>query len=350
MKIYILTFQRAVNVGAALQGYALMAYLRQQGHQVQLVDYCPAWTDADRYPFKRIFENFSLKKVVWCCLKIYKNKIFEKFFNNFIAKTVEVKNLQELLNLPSPDIYITGSDQVWNYEITGGIDNAYLLNFPTDAKKISYAASSGFYDWTEEFQNKLVVSLKKYNAISVREKDLQTKLAECGIKNVQYVLDPTLLLGKEDYQKIQKTVLKGKYILLYILFEDAGLWKLADKLAKQYNCKIVDISHIRKKYSADEAKWFTGPQEFLGLIDGAEWVVTNSFHGTAFSIIYRKNFYSFKAGNRTSRITSLLNVCGLQDRFVDDAVSQTISVIDYSDKEQLIEEAIADSKEFLRKI
>lgn len=348
MNINIITFQRTYNCGAALQAYALSRYLEEHGHNVSIVDYRPKWVEQYKVSIKRLFSAFSVKDLLLYPYHLLIDYKFSSFVKKYCKMTPIVKSVEDIVRLEKCDIYVTGSDQVWNSEITKGIDRGYLLDFKTDAKRISYAASCG-WDLEEDIDD-IVKVVRNYDGISVREHSLEKALKSKGVENVIAVWDPVFLLDADCYYKMLTKAKYKNYVLLYLKHESEELRAFAAKIAQEKNLQVVDMSKIIKQWPADRTSPVFGPLEFLGLIESAEYVVTNSFHGTAFSIIFRKNFYSFGAGSRTTRLSSLLEDVRLNNRMLTRCEDVTaIEEIDYSKYEDIINEHVNNSREFLLK-
>ena len=343
-----ITFQRTNNCGAALQAFALESFLSSFCKDVAIVDYCPEWVEKNRNTFKSIIRRRSKKEILTLPILIIRNGRFESFVKNHCRLTEVVRSSDELIKKIQCDYFIVGSDQVWNPEITGGFDNTYLLKIDSEAKRISYAASCGLDDIKQDVILPIVDAINNFDAVSVRELSFENALKRNGAKNIITVLDPTFLLSAKEYRKIAKYYNFSNYVLIYTMHESEELRKIAKKIADKYNLKVLDTSKILKKWPADIVKRCVGPQQFLGLVDNASFVVTNSFHGTALSIVFRKDFYSMEAGNRSSRLISLLNEFNLSERFIESASSLVnISTVNYSMVDKLIEEKCEQSRAFL---
>ncbi|MCI9132644.1 MAG: polysaccharide pyruvyl transferase family protein [Lachnospiraceae bacterium] len=351
MRIGIITFHRALNCGAILQAYALSMYLSEINHKVEIIDYCPKWSDEDQVLIRELFFDFKLRKVLLFPFRKLFRKKCNDFLNNYCILSACVKTLEDVKKLNQYDVYITGSDQVWNIDITGGFDEVYFLDFETTAKKVSYAASCGKDDIDKKLVNLIAQSVKTFDAVSVREHVLEQALKSNGILNICSVWDPVFLLNANQYSKLQRGNGYKNYLLLYTKGRAEGIRKIAKQVADKYSLAIVDTSKIKKQWPADYVKRVYGPSEFLGLFAHANFIITNSFHGTAFSIIFRKSFYSLENGNKTSRISSLLSDIGLDSRLVHGIEGiDEITQVDYLEYESKIEEHIYKSKMFLKSI
>ena len=206
------------------------------------------------------------------------------------------------------------NNQIWNTEITKGFNRGFFLDFNTKGKKISYAVSMGINEISEEEEFKK--SLNGLHEISVREQSLKEYAEKFTGKKITRVLDPTLLLEENDYDKFILDNDYGEYVLIYALGPDERLTKIATKIAKEKNVKIIELNDKKIENHFCEQVSDAGPDEFLTLIKNAKAVVTNSFHGTIFSIIFKKEFYTITRLNRNSRMRNILKIVDMEDRLI----------------------------------
>lgn len=326
MRAGVITFHSAHNYGASLQTWALQQALKKIGVEPCVINYHPQIIDRlyvapkqntfakrRRYLLKKNYRNTVKQQRA----KYEKYQAFIKEQFNLLGDFTEYEQLATAnLNL---DAYITGSDQVWNSDHINGFDPAYFLNFaPSTAKKLSYAASVGRDIIYAQYRPKFKESFADYTAISVREESVKPAIEElAGGKEVSVVLDPTLLLEKEEYEKLRKPVEKrGKYILVYMMERNASLISFANRLSIALGIPV--IQRRRQKIFKNELYNFASdtPDEFLSEVEGAEFVLTNSFHGTVFSIIYEKPFISMLHTSTGSRTSDLLKSVGLEDHIL----------------------------------
>lgn len=334
MKVGILTFHDAHNYGAVLQAFALKKYIQKLGYEVSIINYHHE-TIPDGYP------------------KENNEKRWEKF-DKFIKELIDYDtktyiNEQELETLDI-DFWICGSDQIWNTEITRGFNKGFFLDFNTNGKKISYAVSMGIDELPKEQEEDFKNSLNKLNKISVREETLQKYAKKFTDKEVEKVLDPTLLLEEKDYESLILDNNYGEYVLIYALGPDERLIKIANKIAKEKNVKIIELNDKKNENYFCEQISDAGPDEFLTLIKNAKAVVTNSFHGTIFSIIFEKEFYTITRLNRNSRMKNILKIVDMEDRLIDKVEElEKIKVQDYKKVYYRLNVEKEKSKEFLNK-
>lgn len=357
MKIGILTFHCAHNYGAMLQCYALQEHLVSKGHSVKVINYQPAYLlkpyklfNRDRILSKSIF--ILIKNILRELLTLPKRCRRYRVFNHFLSKRINTSKLCDKDTITDDfDAYIFGSDQIWNPHITNGVDGVYFGNFPFPKGKkiyISYAASLGMdtigAEWKESFKE----NLKNFDFISVREDSMIRLLTPLTRKPIQIVLDPTLLASKDIWNKLSDTVKRRNYILVYQVREDSNTLDFAQHIAIQLNADIVQlVAWVRRKNKNGE-KVCASPEDFVSYIKHAKCIVTTSFHGTAFSIIFNRPFYCLKLGDGCdNRSKSLLDVLKLENRMVDKYVRPKFSTIDYSISNKILEKMRNESNSFL---
>lgn len=366
MKIGILTYQYAMNYGALLQAYALKTYLENIGHTVEILNYDTSYLYAQNRSLKsKIVSNgWNIVKNMLGAKK--KKQVFDKFRQNYLRLNDYVirskEELKKYLKGKGFDAFIVGSDQVWNPEINGK-DDTYYLNFTDRAMKISYAASFGVSSLNQEDLNEIIEYLKTFSAISVREKTGMEILKELD-KGIEVVLDPVFLPHIETWNKLAGMTanINGKYMLCYVMPGDKELESKIEELARQYKRntgnQVIFLGRKEyKKFKKDGRDLVsTAPWEFVNLFKNADVIVTNSFHGTAFSIIFNKLFYSLinrnLKGTRQlgSRLTDLLAELELECRIV--ALNDQISFdkdINYSIVNSKLEKMRHDSRQFLER-
>lgn len=372
MKIGIITFNSAHNYGAVLQVWALQEKLKNEGHQVEVINYripaidnlyqvfVPRWISRNSMVNRVCHKLQYMKARVRIPEKSKRYKKFEDFINNVLPTTVPYHNYEALKNAKFDyDLLITGSDQVWNGNITRGISGAYFLAFGDEkVKRISYAASIGKDAFDEE--EKIVVQkyLKGLDYISVREEKAKTAVEELTDKEVDLVLDPTLLLDREKYDTLKKPfpVKGGDYIFVHnvhLVKVDARLNAIVEEISKRTGLPVVNN---RADYSfKNEIGKFSegGPEEFLGVIDGAKFVITNSFHATVFSTIYEKKFITVPHFKNPDRMRNLLQMFGLENHLIAEVkdIPKDLSEldVDYAKVNELRKKARVTSEAYLQK-
>ncbi|UFP93741.1 polysaccharide pyruvyl transferase family protein [Gloeobacter morelensis] len=342
MKIGIVTFHHTTNYGATLQTYALWKTLSRQGHAVEIIDYQP--TAAVKYYLKEFLPG---RPVLSNLKKAWKMSAFLRSQMRLGAKTCYTRE-QLKRHHGQYDAVICGSDQIWCIDAFRGYDPSFFLDFVDGrtTRKISYAASAGYTRTLGERQGAIRDLLGDFWALSVRDANTASLVErECQL-NSTHVLDPTFLV---DYGEFLAQPAVGNYLLIYKMGpmsrpEEQSILALA----KARGLKIVSVGFEHR--IADQNLIGAGPVEWINGFAGARYVFTDTFHGTIFSIIFRKPFYTFISKNKAAKIGDLLHNLGLAKRMID---AQSEPVVDFGDLDYTavnpqLEERIAGSKAFLR--
>lgn len=328
MQIKTLTTYNVYNYGASLQAYALMTYLTNLGHDVEIINYQPHYLTR-KYDYRWVNPESSMSKYAFtrCLYRVMKyaqrqttlgrKHKFDEFNHEMLKETAEMYHTYKELcqNPPKADLYIVGSDQVWNVFYETGRDPAFYLDFVQDGEKASYAASFSYLDIDEKNKKRIKKSLESFKAVSTREFQGVEILTELGIKSIR-VLDPVFLLTVNDWKTLMSDFHKTEpYILVYDFEGNKDLRRFAKQYAKHHNLKIYSISDTYPRLYADKNFNNAGPKEFLSLIYHCDAFVSNSFHGTVFSIMFHKPVFVFNRHRHkvNSRMESLLNLFELKD-------------------------------------
>lgn len=333
MKVDFITRHAIPNYGSILQTYATQKVLKKLGCDSEVIDYIRL----DETVNKTITTNCGIdgngikskiKRLGYIVLQgpnvKHMHKRFAKYRKMYLKQTEKEYNSVEELkeNLPNADVYCTGSDQVWAK--IGGVnyDEAYFLSFVPNGKRcISYAASLGKSKIDVELEKQLPQLLEKYETILVRENTAEEIIKEKGFDNVKQVLDPTLLLNSEEWSELsEKTKLDGKeYILVYQLHHNKQMEDYLKKLKKHTKLPIYRV-HPSFYYGFKPGKfiYLPTPGEYISYIKNAKYIVTDSFHGTVFSLTFNKNFVDILPGETSTRIESILKLVGQENRIVKD--------------------------------
>jgi len=362
-KIKTITCHDVYNFGASLQAYALMKYLQNLGHQVEIINYKPdymnykIWSVGDRWKKNILIRFLFLLYVVPLRLRLKSRRsMFDLFTRNWLTVTAKkyLSNDDLKRDPPVADIYFAGSDQIWNTSHHHGKDPAFYLDFvPSNAVRASYAASFSISQIPSEYSDFVKSKLEKIDAISVREKSGLNILSSLNIESGIVVLDPVFLLDMDKWDQLASYNTNEKYILIYDQENNSLIKNTAKRLAKEKNLKIYAITSLYPMYYANNRIITIGPQEFLGLIKNCEFLLTNSFHGTAFSLIFQKQFFTFKRTHEkvNSRMIDLLEMFKLSDRIINDYEDTLhIKEINYHNISQLIEEKIQNSKLYINNV
>lgn len=358
MKIGIITIHNSSNYGASLQAFALLTYIKRVGHEVRVINYDNPHMSKG---LAKIRHGFNLMETYYMMLdilnlrsRIRMIRLFEKFSEEHLDLTRKYSKRQLLENFSEEfDIYVSGSDQIWNPNVTDGIvDAVYFCGMAQHGKKvISYASSFGGYDFKDERKNKEIKAyIKKYSAISVRESSYIEKAEELAEKHITKVLDPVFLLSGKEWEKILglKRIARKPYILIYAMAKHKEIIRkvLECNKDKRYEILMVGIplSVARGvKYIND-----IGPKEFLELFKNASVVVTNSFHGTSFGIIFNKRLQVLDNARNMNRIYDLLEKLSLMDILIREGQKINVNVeIDYEIVNNQLQKIIRDSKNYL---
>lgn len=352
MKIGILTQHFLLNYGGIIQNFALQQVLLKLGHEPLTFEHdtCYSRTRWFLRSAKHVLKSHSLKGIP--AYPTYQGRIGNKNFIKFVLKnirSVTVKDFTpDLTQKYGLDAYIVGSDQVWRpaFNLGPRLGNMFLDFAGDDVKKISYAASFGCKEWeyTEEQERMCGKLAKRFEAISVREASGVDLCKEHFGVDATLMLDPTLLLNKEDYGKVCHDVpKKEKHIFVYSLVVSEGVLAVAEKVAEAMGLSIIVKQAGRKVKKEDTIEdWFA---EFRD----ADYVVTDSFHGMVFSIIFNKPFsIVMNPSGGNDRYLSLLSQLGLMERIVSDELQPVFSAIDWSDVNHRLTEQRKASFEFLK--
>lgn len=365
MRIRTLTCHDVYNYGASLQAYALMKWLQNQGHDVQIIDYKPEYM-CDDYSFwilpQYVRENKNVKKNIFLHLaySLYlfrkrfatwrRIKPFKIFKAQYLKCTRVYKTLNDLrLDPPASDIYIAGSDQIWNVNLTVGNDPAFYLDFgDSNIKRISYAASFALESIPDNKIKDVYEKLCNLDSISVREEQGLKILSGLNLHG-QIVADPVFLLARYDWISIigNPIIKKMKYIFVYDLYaSEDEIKEVSFSLKKKYNIPIVVVNGKLPISYGDITISNAGPIEFLNYLYNAAFVVTDSFHASAFSIIFNKPFAVFNHKENRSRIIDLLNETGLITRY--NTSTSLENVIDWNGVNERIDVLVQNSKSYLK--
>jgi len=342
MKIGILTIHDSPNYGACLQCYALWKYLSDQGYDCEIIDLHRPGAHPDYIPSRKYRRTRPVQKSLLKNLKLLlkrslgkkplqrqyyneESKIKFDAFNSLYTKGKPYNNIDEFFdNPPQYDVYISGSDQLWNPTQIYCIE-PYFLTFVSGAekKKISFSTSIGITELTDKEKDLFKQWLSDFTAISVREKQAKELLSSFVDREVIQTSDPTFLLLHSEWKEIANyPEIKTPYILYFALHWDRDLLDYCKRLSAESGLPLYVVNQSQP--SPTDGSYFAikdaGPRDFIGYIANADMVITDSFHGTVFSIIMgSKNFYTYIApnSNRGSRIEDLLNTFSLSNHILN---------------------------------
>ena len=349
--IGILTFHRASNYGAVLQAYALQNAINECGREAVIVDYRCRTVEEGHRPWG-LFKRHKFPVVLFrCCVAMKKDALFGAFRRDKLKLSVPVKaeGLQGLKD--DYTLFVSGSDQVWNSKLSG-MDPAYMLTFAQEQQRYSYACSLGFDDFPEGTKDLYKEWLSGMQCISLRESRAVGLLKMIGYE-ARADLDPTLILGKEKWEAfLTPADRKEPYILAYTVDGDINLLSAARKLSEKTGIPILYLNNEYKNNRDITHLRYRTPEEFVGLFAGAEYVFTNSFHGTAFSIIFHRKFKveleTVKKFNVRSR--DLLNDCALQQCILRNSGEDFEFCTDWEEPDRLLNIMRKRSLDYIRLI
>lgn len=326
MKILTLTTYNVYNYGAALQAYALQTYLRNAGHDAALINYQPEYLTR-KYDYRWVnpeseLSRYAVTRAAYRVMKFLQRQTtmgrkrqFDHFIASYLEQTREYRTLEELRHdTPEADLYVVGSDQIWNVFYETGRDPAFYFDFVTQGRKASYAASFSYVDIPQAEKDRIAGYLQTFDAVSVREKHGLQLLQDMNIIG-KWVLDPVFLLSVEEWKSLMTDFQKKEpYLLVYDFEGNDSLKVFAKQYAQEHGLKIYNINDTYPLRYADRNFSKAGPREFLSLIYNCDAFVSNSFHGTAFSILFHKPVYVFNRHRHkvNSRMESLLTLFDLK--------------------------------------
>lgn len=356
MKIGIITFHKSYSYGACLQAYATVAFLNEMGYEAELIDYTNVYEQRFRKPFYS--ENGKLSgyvtsiiKDVFLQKKHYQKQAFDRKNEDYPISAEHYTNHEQLARA-SYDVMIVGSDQVWNGNITGSLDEAFLLRYGKAEKRISVASSMGSAQLTDVEKEKFRDNFKKFTAISVREDFAKNQLEDLTDKQIKLLMDPTFLFTGEDWRRRlaakskQYAKPKEKYILTFFLTADQSYKEKVKSYAKYIKLPVWSIQSTKiKRVDSDKVILGATIQDFIALIANAELIITDSFHGAALSINLRKNFVPIRNIGNPVRVVALLDMLGIPERM--DMMPRDYKEVDYDALSNRMEPLRKDSQDWI---
>lgn len=364
MNVNIITLHRAQNYGSVLQTFALQKKIEELGHRAFIMDYYP-----ERYTNRGLLKRLKSKSskfnnpIILLAAKLL-------IYPSYLRKGLQFNKFMHYLNLKKPsfatnddgkglftdaDAYCAGSDQIWNSHWNEGVEKALYLDFAPKGKLcFSYAASIGLSEIPNDEIDETKRLLNKFEFLSLREDTGVDIVRKLGRDDAVQSLDPTLLMTKEEWENYADDRYKRKkYVLTYNLHHDPEIDKYAQSIAEKYDLQVRNISYnwhdvVRKGH----LDWCPTVEGFLGLIKNASFVVADSFHATAFSIIFEKPFVVITPEVASSRLSSLLNMLGLAEHNISkyNGISQIEKAIDYSVVKKIIASKQQESFSYLKKV
>ena len=359
MKIGIVSYNinsELHNYGAALHSWAFQQYLRKQGVDSVIIDYFPKAIEDWNLKFPVLHRNrpWSLKYFVrdvvnWGGIGLINNyrkwKKIERFFANHSKKTLKKYHQNELLSITEIegnrfDVFVCESDVIWKIGPNSRFDDVFLLKMPCaeGCIKIAYAPSLSSKGFSIEQLAYFKDAVEEFKAISVREKQSADYLSQVLKREIEWVLDPTLLLNEKDYMPIIKAPQERGYLLVYnCMSDDLRMIREAKRLAKLLGKDLIEVSNYNMNRwvfcFSHKVKTAIGIEEFLGYVKNADFVICNAFHGMCFSVVFKKQFFLFQRDESDFRMQNITDALGLQMRLVSPTIKRIPSEyheIDYN--------------------
>lgn len=362
MKTVTVTYHNAINYGAVLQAYALQKKLSTLGIDDEILDierqervYFREFIFGKYLP-SQIYNNIiNLLYAVKTMKRVFR---FKDFVKNNINTTRYYGTSRELIDDPCvADVYITGSDQMFNTNFDGLNTAAFLKFGSEEIKRISYATSMGPANVSGKYLEGFMSAIKAYSFLSFREKVAADYISKLCSVPCSTNIDPSLLLTKDDWSQLAskstlpKRAIPGKYILVYVLLHNHIINDAIDKLKSETGLDVIVINpHSRVLAKGDVIIRDAGPLEFLTLYKNAEYILTTSFHGTCFSLLFEKKFFSFIRKTGETRINNILNMLNLSDRIITDLSQMKLDEIVYDDVNEILLNERAKTNDYLTRV
>lgn len=359
MNIYTVTFL-INNYGSVLQAYALQTCIREFGAEPVILFKLPSkhrsllssWISVLK-PVK----HYSLVQRIKKRLHVKKYSIKNEKLKLFRAENLSVVKISDkslfLKKIGEEDVFLAGSDQIWSMAMSSTLSPWYTLQWTkgVNNKKYSYAASIGLSELTKEQISAYSEGLASFEMISIRENQGFNLLKPLFPQKIRQDLDPTLLYDGAYWRRIEsERLIKEPYIFVYMLRPDNNVIKLARRVAKEKHCKIIYTGLLADNYKGVTTVCDAGVEEFLSYIDNAEVIIANSFHGTAFSVLFEKPFLSVKVASTSSRVESFLGMVGLMSQYVED-INQDYSLsVDFTNARRILEKERRKSLNYIQSI
>lgn len=362
MKIGILSFPNMTSYGCTLQMYALYRVVEQAGAEAEIINYRNEYMKARRHTSAgrgKSSIKSAMRVTATKALHLRQLRAFRSFEQKMhlypVRETSQKSELAEIAKRYAG--VICGSDQVWNPLITD-TDLSFFLDFcGPDTKRIAYAPSFGISEFSDDFAEKIRPELNKFDFLSVREEVGAHYVETLTNRQTEIVLDPTFLISKNEWSELEKShpMAEEKYIFCFPVRKSAALIRFGRELAEKSNATLIvaEGNFLRQLRNKDKRVKFAldlSPEEWLYLMHHADCVVTNSFHGAAFSIHYQKDFFLECSSHKAnSRLEQLVELCGLHDRVIREGCDSWNPHIDYADVEARLAPARQASMDYLKR-
>ena len=361
---YIITMHCPLNYGAILQTYGLQKYVESFGLKVSVINYRPDYIVSDQsllYVGDCQYDNNFLKRwgyrIYKAPSKYRRRRMFSKFARKELFLTPEYKTYEDICNAKlEADFFFCGSDQIWNTASGAYLDPSYFLQFVKDTSKRHSYAASGNLQLNDDVINKTIPMINQLQNVSMREDVTINTIQPYINKKIVHVCDPVFLLNASKWRELalhgpRFYEKKDSYVLIYPMGKGGeSVVAKGRELADSLDLPLYCISASLRKDDRIDRVFNTDPYSFIHLIDNAKAVVTNSFHGTSFSIILEKQFWSCAAVGSNQRLISLLEKCGLQERIISNETTLDYSVIDFNIVKSLLKPFVDSSMTYIKDI
>ena len=365
MKILLSTIVDNINFGTYLQAFATAHLLKHRNAEVEILNYIRPYLDGKFYA-RNIYNDKSkplISRAIRSCGYYILNGFMiwnlKRFLTGRAKLTKKITSHEDLIKKFNKkyDLYLTGSDQVWNTQHNLGVDSVFFFD-GIDGEKRSYAASVGMESFQAGEEKRIAEMLSDYSLISVRESFGVDALKKIGIENSVQVLDPTLLLNAEEWIKIcgQKFHKTEKYLLIYSveLEKNEEVYQIALKIAAERGLKVYLVCptlKFKKSFPKIDRLFSLATVElFISLFSQADFVVCSSFHGTAFSINFNRQFITIAPQRFNTRVNSLLKLLNLEERYVENVKYLPMETIDYNKVNKTLQQERGNSLKVLDSI
>ena len=355
----MITCHDVYNVGASLQAYALQTYLKSLGHDVKIIDYKPDYLSKHyrldivgnpKYDKPFLKQAYLLAKLPGRLRILPRKKAFDSFTAKYLDLTKRYTSNEELKREPpAADVYFAGSDQIWNPLFPNGKDPTFYLDFVQQGVRASYAASFAVDEFPQELREVTAQYLDRFDHIAVRETSGLSVLKTLGITNAVTVLDPVFLLDRAQWKAMAERPegCEAPYLLVYDFDNSASVCRLAENIAAENRWKIYsifDLPYAERCFSR------CGPETFLGLVQGAAFVLSNSFHATAFSVIFEREFaVAERAEKINTRMRDFTALLSLSDHMVTGSVNVPLNT-DWTQVKRRLEEEVDHAKAYIDEV
>lgn len=346
MRCSIITIHHIHNFGSVFQAYALAHFLEINGYETEIIDYRPKYYKLGRNKLKT-----AVGRLLNFIPYLKRKRKFETFISEYEGlSNKQFNNFSDLKTYyrHSDHLFIAGGDQLWNNYHPCGSDNAYKLMFTDSTRKIAYGTSMGRDNFSDEELNELAEKVKDFGKIMLREQSSVCMLQPHVLVPVSHVIDPVGLLEPKEFEAIAHNPnIKEPYAVMYLADSCELLDQAISILSKKMGLKIVHICGFKKKCYCDYFIKDIGPEEILGYIIHANFVLSASFHATMFSLLFQKQFATLLPGEQTNeRIIDLLKYVSLGNRIIKrkEELIHLEKIIDYSSVKKIMENFRNNSK------